>query len=83
MRRSGAISRPLGFFLLMLGFGLRLDTTWQTLASTLLGAGVVTAAMGLVVLARDPLSPGSPPGDNASSARGGQTGGTDCVPRSA
>jgi hypothetical protein len=33
--------RPLGFLLLMLGFGLRLDTEWQGVANALLGLGAV------------------------------------------
>ena len=82
-----AFARPVGFFLLMVGFGLRLDTSWQTLASGMLVLGAVSAAIGL--RGTSPYRPGSAlssspdPGDNAASARGGQTGGTDCVPRSA
>jgi hypothetical protein len=38
---------PVGFVLLMLGFGLRLDTAWQGLAWLLLVAGTVCAAAGL------------------------------------
>jgi hypothetical protein len=86
MTRSGALARPLGFFVLMLGFGLRLDTTWQALASTLLVLGAAGAVVGLAALGREQpraLSPGPAPGDNAAPARGGETGGTDCVPRSA
>ena len=40
--------RPLGFLLLMLGFGLRLDTPWQTIAWLLLAVGAGIAAAGLV-----------------------------------
>jgi len=37
--------RPLAFLLLMLGFGLRLDSSWQWTAGALLlaGAGIVVA----------------------------------------
>jgi hypothetical protein len=45
--RAGAL-RPLGFFLTMLGFGLRLDTTWQRLGVVLLVAGGAAAAVGLL-----------------------------------
>ena len=71
---------PALFLLLMLGFGLRLDTGWQVLAWTLLAAGAVGAGVGLLGLARDRPARALPsalgPGDNAA-------GGTDCVPRSA
>jgi hypothetical protein len=50
---SAAGLRPLGFVLLMLGFGLRLDTEWQRVASVLLLAGALAAAMGLLGLVRD------------------------------
>ena len=43
--------RPLGFVLLMLGFGFRLDTGWQGLAWILLVAGAACAA-GAFVLPR-------------------------------
>jgi hypothetical protein len=39
--------RPLGFFMLMVGFGLRLDTAWQGLAALLILAGGVVAGLGL------------------------------------
>ena len=39
--------RPLGFFVLMVGFGLRLDTTWQRVATLVLLAGAVAAGLGL------------------------------------
>jgi hypothetical protein len=45
---SAGIHRPLGFLLLMLGFGLRLDTAWQGLAWVLLVAGAVVAGRGLL-----------------------------------
>lgn len=45
--------RPLGFLLLMLGFGLRLDSPWQGLATGLLVFGAVAAARGLWTLGRD------------------------------
>jgi len=38
---------PIGFLLLMLGFGLRLDTAWQGIAWILLVAGAITAGIGL------------------------------------
>ena len=47
--RTG-MRRPLGFFLLMLGFGLRLETPWQGVAWILLVAGGVIALLGLVEL---------------------------------
>ena len=40
-------SLPVGFLLLMVGFGLRLDTSWQTLAWGFLLAGATTAGIGL------------------------------------
>jgi hypothetical protein len=43
------MSRPLGFLLLMLGFGLRLDSTWQVLADLLLLGGMVLSGVGLAV----------------------------------
>lgn len=53
-RRDG-IWRPLGFLLLMLGFGLRLDTPWQGLAWGMLAAGAAVSALGLAGLAdREP-----------------------------
>jgi hypothetical protein len=39
--------RPLGFVLLMLGFGLRLDSDWQGLAWVLLLAGALAGIAGL------------------------------------
>lgn len=44
---SAALARPLGFLLLMLGFGLRLDTSWQILAWLLLAVGAAVSALGL------------------------------------
>ncbi|HEV7734035.1 MAG TPA: hypothetical protein VGR62_17825 [Candidatus Binatia bacterium] len=41
------MSRPLGFLLLMLGLGLRLDSTWQLLASLLIVCGAVVSGLGL------------------------------------
>jgi hypothetical protein len=38
---------PLAVLVLMLGFGLRLDSDWQTLAALVLLAGAVLAAVGL------------------------------------
>ena len=46
------IWRPFGFFLLVVGFGLRLDTPWQGLAWVFLVAGTVSAGAGLWKLAR-------------------------------
>lgn len=41
----GAVLRPTGFVLLMLGFGIRLDSGWQGLACAVLLVGsIVTAA---------------------------------------
>jgi len=40
--------RPAGFLLLMLGFGLRLDTTWQGTADGLLVCGAALAIVGLL-----------------------------------
>ena len=42
------IWRPLGFLLLMLGFGLRLDTPWQGLAWLLLAVGAAVAGRGFI-----------------------------------
>ena len=39
---------PVGFLLLMLGFGLRLDTSWQGLAWGSLLAGAATAGIGIL-----------------------------------
>ncbi len=44
---SPGVLRPLGFLLLMLGFGLRLDSAWQTLAAVLLVAGAGLGGLGL------------------------------------
>ena len=38
--------RPVGFFVLMVGFGLRLDSDWQRVAWLLLAAGAVGVALG-------------------------------------
>lgn len=38
---------PLGFFVLMVGLGLRLDTAWQGLAWALIAAGAAGASAGL------------------------------------
>ena len=40
--------RPAGFLLLMLGFGLQLDTTWQGTAWLLLACGTAIAGLGLL-----------------------------------
>lgn len=42
-----SVVRPLGFFVLMVGFGLRLDTAWQGLAALLILAGGAAAGLGL------------------------------------
>ena len=39
--------RPIGFLLLMLGFGLRLDSDWQALAWLLLAAGGIGVVRGI------------------------------------
>ncbi len=44
--------RVVGFLLLMLGFGLRLDTAWQGLAWLLLLAGAGATGRGLWLLWR-------------------------------
>ena len=44
--------RPLGFLLLMIGFGLRLDTPYQGLAWLFMLAGAVAAGAGLFLLAQ-------------------------------
>jgi hypothetical protein len=41
------MSRPLAFLLLMLAFGLRLDSTWQLTADLLFVVGAVVAGVGL------------------------------------
>ena len=44
---SGGL-RPLGFFVMMLGFGLRLESTWQGLGFVLLLVGGAAGAAGLL-----------------------------------
>ncbi len=44
--------RPFGFLLLMLGFGLRLDTPYQALAWLVMFLGAIAAGAGLVLLAQ-------------------------------
>ena len=44
--------RPLGFLLLMIGFGLRLDTPYQGIAWLLLVTGGLVTASGLLLLAQ-------------------------------
>jgi hypothetical protein len=41
---SRGLLRVVGFLLLMIGFGLRLDTAWQGLAWVVLVAGALAAA---------------------------------------
>jgi hypothetical protein len=48
---AGAL-KPLGFVLLMLGFGLRLDTCWQAPAWLFLVAGAICIGAGLYLSAR-------------------------------
>lgn len=43
------MSRPLGFLLLMIAFGLRLDSSWQLLAGVLFVVGAGAAGVGLAV----------------------------------
>jgi hypothetical protein len=64
VRPGGGKLRPLGFGLLMLGFGLRLDTGWQHLAWILLAVGTTFGVSGLAALARDRTREASfvPPG---------------------
>jgi hypothetical protein len=51
-RARGGVWRPVGFLLLMLGFGLRLDTPWQALGGLLIFAGGLMAGAGLWLLVR-------------------------------
>jgi hypothetical protein len=44
--------RPLGFLLLVIGLGLRLDSPWQGLASVLIAVGALGGGVGLWMLAR-------------------------------
>ena len=48
----GGKSRPLGFLLLVLGLGVRMDSGWDVVAWLLIGAGAATAASGLWALVR-------------------------------
>jgi hypothetical protein len=41
---SRGLRQVVGFLLLMVGFGLRLDTSWQILAWLVLASGAVLAA---------------------------------------
>ncbi len=54
MTPGGATLRPLGFLVLMLGFGLRLDSSWQGAAWVLLVVGGTATVAGLAALAREP-----------------------------
>ncbi len=38
--------RPVGFFVSMMGFGLRLDSSWQLTAWLVLAAGAVAVGLG-------------------------------------
>ena len=46
------VCRPVGFLMLMLGFGLRLDTGWQGVAWLVLLAGAGLSVAGLWSLSR-------------------------------
>ena len=48
----GGLLRPLGFLVLMCGFGLRLDSNWQWVAGALIGFGTIMAVAGLWALHR-------------------------------
>jgi len=50
---TAGVWRPLGFLLLMLGFGLRLDSEWLGVANALLGFGAVAGGAGLWGLRRE------------------------------
>ena len=50
--------RPIAFLLAMLGFGLRLDTTWQGAAAALLAVAAVLGALGLRPAPRASVPPG-------------------------
>ena len=52
MSPAGGTLRPVGLLLLMLGFGLRLDSPWQGLAAVLILAGAALGAAGLWPLVR-------------------------------
>ena len=57
--------KPIGFVLLMVGFGLRLDTGWQAAAWFFLVAGAICGAGGFYLGARRETSPAAfvpPPG---------------------
>jgi hypothetical protein len=45
---SAGEMRPLGFFLAMIGFGLRLETAWQGLGLVLVVGGGAVAVAGLL-----------------------------------
>jgi hypothetical protein len=49
--------RVVGFLLLVLGFGFRLDTDWQALASLLLLAGAAVTGLGFWLLWRRDARP--------------------------
>lgn len=55
--------RPLGFFLLMIGFGLRLDTAWQGLGAVLVALGAASGGAGLWMLSRRRTASASVPPD--------------------
>ena len=58
-------SLPVGFLLLMVGFGHRLDTGWQAFAWAFLLAGATTAGIGLLQVRR-------PTGSGASVSAGSE-----------
>jgi hypothetical protein len=53
---SSRLWRPVGFLVLMIGLGLRLDTGWQTLAAGLIVGGAVAASRGFRRAASDEAS---------------------------
>ena len=59
---ADALWRPLAFLVLMVGFGLRLDTTWQRLAGVLIVGGALGGAVGLWRLAQRRGGAFVPPG---------------------
>ncbi len=65
MSGQDPVWRPLGFLLLVLGLGLRLDTPFQGIAWSFIAAGGVSGGAGLWLLARRRTSAGAfvPRGD--------------------
>jgi hypothetical protein len=54
-----AVWRPLGFLLLVLGLGLRLDTPFQGIAWAFIAAGAGSGGVGLWLLGRRRTSGGA------------------------